>query len=82
MIQIGIDACKMVGRVDRPDQVLEDMKIVSENRKIAMQCWNENEYFEKMIIPDDHENICKLGYSCYFPEIINPKLSLQIKSQG
>lgn len=74
MIQIGIDACKMVGRVDRTDQVLEDMKIVSENRKIAMQCWNENEYFEKMIIPDDHENICKLGYSCYFPEIINPKL--------
>ena len=26
-----------------------------------MQFWNENEYFEKMIIPDDHENICKLA---------------------
>lgn len=73
MIQTGIDACKMVGRVDRPNQVLEDMKFVNTNRTIAMQCLSENEFFERMVLPDDYKEICKLGYTCYFPEIVNPR---------
>ena len=74
MIKAGITACKMVGRVDRPNQVLEDMQLVNENRKIAMKCSSEKEYFENMILPKDTDTICANGYSCYFPEISNPRV--------
>lgn len=73
MLSIGITACKMVGRVDRPEQVLNDMHFVRKNREIAMSCLTEEEYFEQMILPDGYEQICNCGYSCYFPEIVNKR---------
>ena len=71
MIKIGITACKMVGRVDKEDQVLKDMILVKKNREIALNCETEREYFNKMVFPDHCEEICKYGYNCYFPEIVN-----------
>ncbi len=74
MISAGITACKMVGRVDRPELVLKDMQFVRDNREIAMRCSTEEEYLERMILPDGHEQICSRGYSCYFPEIVNKRV--------
>lgn len=74
MISVGITACKMVGRVDRPNQVLKDMFFISKNREIAMDCASEEEYLERMLLPDGYEQICSRGYSCYFPEIINKRV--------
>lgn len=73
MVDIGIDACKVVGRVDKPEQVLKDIKIVDENIKIAMKCSSEDEFFNNMIFPYDKTK-CSSGYSCYFPEIINQRV--------
>lgn len=74
MVHVGISACKVVGRVDKPDQVLEDIKLVNKNRNIAVRCSSEREFLEKMVLPNDYKNICEHGYSCYFPEIVNPRV--------
>ena len=74
MLSIGITACKVVGRVDRPEQVIKDIQFIQKNRNIAQTSADEEEFFAKMILPEGYESICVNGYSCYFPEIENKRI--------
>ncbi len=72
MVKANITACKVVGRLDMHDKVLEDIRIVRDNIVIAKSVSSENEYFSNMRVSPDCTRKNKNGYSCYFPEIVNP----------
>lgn len=68
-IQMGISACKIVGRYDEYQYVLEDVRLVHKNIQIASLCKSRDEYLRSMQLPIDSEIMCNLGLSCYYPEI-------------
>lgn len=69
LLSMSISAVKIVGRADEKKKVLEDIRLVQENIKIAKQCSSESEYLEKMVFPTNRNQICFRGNSCYFPEV-------------
>lgn len=68
-VKMGITAGKIVGRSDEWQFICNDIELVSKNIEIAKTCESEEEYLEKMIMPDGRVVMCKLGLSCYYPEI-------------
>lgn len=68
-LKMGIAACKIVGRSDNWEHICEDISIVYENIKIAEGCKTEDEYLKRMIFPKNNREMCKLGLSCYYPEV-------------
>lgn len=77
MLQADVTACKVVGRLDNHEKVFDDIKLVRDNIEIAKSSSSEEEYMSNMIFPDNSENICSRGYSCYFPEIVNKRVRLE-----
>ena len=68
-VKLGITAGKIVGRSDEWQNICEDIKLIKQNVEIAKACQTEEEYLERMIFPVGHETMCKMGLSCYYPEI-------------
>ena len=68
-MKLGITAGKIVGRSDEWQNICEDIRLIKQNVEIAKQCQSEEEYLDKMIFPNGHEIMCKMGLSCYYPEI-------------
>ena len=65
----GIDSYKIVGRADIPQEVLDDLKVLKENIRLARQTKSQVEYLEKMHPPVDSRIDCSNGFHCYYPEI-------------
>lgn len=68
-VKLGITAGKIVGRSDEWQNICRDIEYMKENINIAKTCSSEEEYLEKMIYPEGRNEMCKLGLSCYYPEI-------------
>ena len=68
-VKAGVTAGKIVGRSDEWQNVCQDIEYIKQNVDIAKNCKSEEEYLEKMIFPRDNVTMCKLGLSCYYPEI-------------
>ena len=68
-MDMGVNALKIVGRLDDMEDVLSDIRLTSENLRIASQCSSEEEYLHYMRWPGDPHNYCRNGFSCYYPEI-------------
>lgn len=68
-LQLGIAACKIVGRSEDYEAICRDIRYVSENIQIAKSCNNREEYLNRMRYPDLKDKMCKNGLSCYYPEI-------------
>ena len=66
---IGINSLKIVGRADECDSVCKDIQLTKKNMEIADKCKTETEYLEKMIYPDNFPQKCRMGISCYYPEV-------------
>ena len=73
MVSAGVSACKVVGRLDNHNRVLEDIRLVKDNLNIAMSCKTREEYFEKVIIPNNYKEYCA-SYSCYYPDVREKKI--------
>ena len=65
----GIDSYKIVGRADKQEEILEDLKILKENLRLARQVKSETEYLKKMHSPANAHIDCSRGLHCYYPEI-------------
>ncbi len=68
-VKLGITAGKIVGRSDEWQNICKDIAYMRDNIELAKKCESEAEYLEKMILPEDRQVMCKLGLSCYYPEI-------------
>lgn len=68
-LRMGVTACKVVGRSDDCDSVCEDIELIAKNIEIAKQCSKREEYLDKMIFPKERKYMCKMGLSCYYPEV-------------
>lgn len=68
-MEMGVNALKIVGRLDDMQDVLMDIRLTAENIRIASQCSSEEEYLRYMRLPGDPEVYCCNGFSCYYPEI-------------
>nr|WP_302596764.1 U32 family peptidase [uncultured Cellulosilyticum sp.] len=68
-VKLGITAGKIVGRSDEWQNICRDIEYMKDNINIAERCDSEKEYLEKMILPEERNVMCKLGLSCYYPEI-------------
>ncbi|SFR80004.1 peptidase U32 family protein [Anaeromicropila populeti] len=68
-VKMGIAACKIVGRSDEWEAICHDIAFVKKNIDIAEKCESEEEFLEEMAFPNSRKAICKMGLSCYYPEI-------------
>lgn len=68
-VKMGIAAGKIVGRSDEWQYICRDINLIKQNVEIAKKCESEEEYLDKMILPEDEAMMCKLGLSCYYPEV-------------
>lgn len=69
MQELSVTALKIVGRADMPGSVADDIRLTKENMAILKECNSEEEYLEKMVFPYNSYKQCKLGLSCYYPEV-------------
>ncbi len=67
--QIGVRTCKIVGRLDDPEEILRDTALTKHNMEIAEKCRSETEYLYSMTPAGDPQQYCRGGLSCYYPEI-------------
>lgn len=67
--EAGIKSLKIVGRADEFELIRKDIKTSKMNIEIANQVKSEQEYLNSMIFPDGFPHRCRMGYSCYYPEI-------------
>lgn len=68
-VKMNITACKIVGRSDEWSNLCEDISYVSRNIEIAKQCKSQKEFLDRMEMPNSKRVMCKLGLSCYYPEM-------------
>lgn len=66
---IGVGSLKIVGRSDRPDYIIDDIKLIKENIAIAQNAKDEKEFLNKMKFPPNSSRKCISGLSCYYPEV-------------
>lgn len=67
--QIGITSLKIVGRADDFDSVCRDIALTRTNLAILEKSQSEQEYLERMQFPQNYPQKCRMGISCYYPEI-------------
>lgn len=67
--QMGITSLKIVGRADDFESVCRDIQLTKRNIEIAKNSYSEQEYLETMIFPDNFPQKCRMGISCYYPEV-------------
>lgn len=68
-VKLGITAGKIVGRSDEWRNICDDIELIKKNVEIARRSTSEEEYLDHMIFPKGHEVMCKMGLSCYYPEV-------------
>lgn len=68
-VKMNITACKIVGRTDEWKNICDDIRYVKQNIEIAENCKSQEEFLERMKLPDKSRFMCELGLSCYYPEI-------------
>lgn len=66
---IGVSTLKIVGRADDTDGIFRDIVLTAENIHIAQESTSEEEYLRNMRFPDNAPAKCRLGFSCYYPEV-------------
>lgn len=66
LIDAGVSALKIVGRADRHEQILSDVRATRENIKIASAAKCREEYIENMVKPDNAKTNCVGGFNCYY----------------
>lgn len=67
--QIGITSLKIVGRSDDFEEVCRDITLTRQNIEIMARAGSEKEYLETMCFPHNYPQRCRMGSSCYYPEI-------------
>lgn len=67
--QIGITSLKIVGRADDFDSIYRDIELTNQNIEIMRQSSTEREYLKSMIFPQNFPQKCRMGISCYYPEV-------------
>jgi U32 family peptidase len=68
-VKMNITACKIVGRTDEWKNICNDIHYVKQNIEIAKNCNSQEEFLERMQLPDEKRLMCELGLSCYYPEM-------------
>lgn len=68
-VKMNITACKIVGRTDEWKNICNDIRYVKQNIEIAEKCKSQEEFLEQMQLPEESRRMCKLGLSCYYPEM-------------
>ena len=68
-VKMGITAGKIVGRSDEWQYICRDIEAIRDNVEIAKTCKSEEEFLEKMLMPEERAQRCVLGLSCYYPEV-------------
>lgn len=68
-VKAGVTAGKIVGRSDEWQNICQDISYIKENVEIAKESKTEEEYLNRMVLPNDSTVMCKLGLSCYYPEV-------------
>ncbi len=68
-VKLGIAAAKIVGRSDEWENICKDISLVKQNIELAKTCSSQEEYLSRMVRPQNHDEICKTGLSCYYPEM-------------
>ncbi|MFI3236587.1 MAG: U32 family peptidase [Lachnospiraceae bacterium] len=68
-VELGVAAGKVVGRTHETEEILKDIALISQNIEIAKCCTCKEEYLEEMFFPDDRDDRCDNGLSCYYPEV-------------
>lgn len=69
LMQMGVNAGKVVGRADGADSIVKDLKVLEKNLRISKECETREEYLMKMILPKQYDVICYQGCNCYYPEV-------------
>lgn len=69
LINMNICSGKVVGRADGISSIKEDVRLISENLRIASECGSEEEYLTKMVYPQYYDTICYQALNCYYPEV-------------
>lgn len=64
LINIGVDACKVVGRVLPVERIEAEIKLIKENINIAKECNTEDEFLLKLIRPEYVD--CKTSDNCFY----------------
>lgn len=67
--KIGVTSLKIVGRSDDCEAVCRDIALTRQNIDIMEHAHSENEYLDAMVFPHDYPQKCRMGMSCYYPEI-------------
>lgn len=68
-VKMNITAFKIVGRTDEWKNICSDIRYVKQNIDIAQSCKTQEEFLERMQLPEESRRMCKLGLSCYYPEM-------------
>ncbi len=68
-VKMGIKACKIVGRSDEWQYICQDIRVVKDNIDLVETCNCEKEFLDRMYFPEERVMMCKLGLSCYYPEV-------------
>jgi len=72
-LAMNVTAVKIVGRSEDYRAICNDIGLVSKNIRLAADALNESDYLKSMIFPEQKDKICRLGLSCYYPEVRFPK---------
>ena len=67
--EIGITSLKIVGRADDYASVCKDIELTRKNLDIVERCMCEEEYLKAMEYPSNFPQKCRMGFSCYYPEV-------------
>jgi putative protease len=61
---MGVDACKVVGRVLPVERIESEIKLIKENIDIAKKCISEDDYLSKVVRPEYVD--CKSSDNCFY----------------
>lgn len=67
--QIGITSLKIVGRADDFESVCRDILLTKTNLERLEDAKSEKDYLEQMEFPQNYPQKCRMGMSCYYPEV-------------
>ena len=69
LMRLDVASAKVVGRADGLEGLARDVGLVRRNRAIAAACETEADYLRRMELPPNARDLCRLGFSCYYPEV-------------
>lgn len=69
LMSLGIASVKVVGRADDVQGLARDVGLVRRNLDIASTCESGASYLRRMEFPHNKSELCRLGFSCYYPEV-------------